>query len=351
METTHRVHVADARSMDALADESVELIVTSPPYPMVEMWDDLFADLDPAVAERLSAGDGRAAFRLMHEVLDAVWAEVARVLAPGGVAAVNVVDAPRRVDDRFRLYSNHAEFIRRLTDQGLDPLPDVIWRKPANSSNAFMGSARPTNAYVTLEHEYVLLFRKGGPRSFDGEPRSESALFWEERNQWFSDVWDDVRGVGQALDDADGLRDKSAAYPFEIPYRLICMYSVYDDTVLDPFWGTGTTSLAAMVAGRNSVGYELDGELLPAFDRAAGDVPELSRSVVDERLDAHREFVARRRADGDPPAHEATHYDFPVVMSQERDLTFYEVEDVDATPETATGGPREYVATHRPYVE
>ena len=118
-----------------------------------------------------------------------------------------------------------------------------------------MGSGMlPPNAYVTLEHEYVLLFRNG-KRSREFEPgserRYESAYFCEERNEWFSDLWEGVRGELRALA-GDESCDRSAAYPFEIPYRLTCMYSVYGDTVLDPFWRTGTGSLATMVAGRNS---------------------------------------------------------------------------------------------------
>lgn len=340
-ETTHRVQVADARSMEALDDESVELVVTSPPYPMIEMWDDAFSSMDDAVEEYLDAGEGQAAFERMHDVLESVWAEVERVLAPGGVACINVGDATRRVDDRFRVYPNHAEIIQRCTALGLDPLPDILWRKPANSGTKFLGSARPTNGYVTLEHEYILVFRKGGPRSFgDGERRAESALFWEERNAWFSDLWTDVRGAGQSLGE-NGRRERSAAFPLEIPYRLICMYSVYGDTVVDPFWGTGTTSVAAMVAGRSSVGYELDSELVNAFEEALEGALELSRTVGENRLSDHREFVVERETNGDPPGHWATNYDFPVVMKQERDLQLYAIDKVERRGEA-------YVAVHEP---
>jgi hypothetical protein len=160
----------------------------------------------------------------------------------------------------------------------------------------------PTNAYVTLEHEYILVFRKGPPREFEpgADRRYEAAYFWEERNRWFSDVWTDVTGDLQALDH-DELRERSAAFPFEIPYRLINMYSVYGDTVLDPFWGTGTTTLAAMVAGRDSVGRERDPAFLERFADRVGDVPSLGRDVVAERLAAHRAFVADRFADDSHP--------------------------------------------------
>jgi DNA modification methylase len=341
METNHRVVVGDARDMSAVDDDAVELVVTSPPYPMIEMWDDLFSDLDEAVGDRLAAGEGAAAFERMHRLLDEVWREVARVLVPGGIACVNVGDATRKVDESFRVYQNHARVVEAFEELGFEPLPDVLWRKPTNSGTKFMGSGMvPPNAYVTLEHEYVLVFRNGREsRTFEpgATDRYESAYFWEERNQWFSDVWTDVTGTGQELaDDADGgdvdeARERTAAYPFEIPYRLVNMYSVYGDTVLDPFWGTGTTSLAAAVAARNSVGYELDDRFASAFDARVERAPALSSQVVESRLSAHRQFVRRRRDAGDPPSYEAEHYDFPVVTKQEQSIRFYTVDDVEPT--------------------
>jgi len=335
METTHRLHAADARDL-TLPDESVDLAVTSPPYPMVELWDALFADLSAEAADALAAGDGEAAFEAMHAVLDDVWAELARVLRPGGVACVNVGDATRTLE-RFRVYPNHSRVLDAFVDLGFDPLPEILWRKPANVAAKFMGSGMvPTNAYVTLEHEHVLVFRKGARRSFPpgDDRRYESAYFWEERNRWFSDVWTDVRGRLQDLPD-DGRRDRAAAFPFAVPYRLINMYSVYGDRVLDPFWGTGTTTLSAMVAGRDSVGYELDEGFLDAFADRAGEVPEVSRRVVDRRLAAHREFVADRRNAGEMLDYEAEHYDFPVRTNQERGVRLRTAEAVERVDEPA----------------
>ncbi|MFB6133273.1 MAG: DNA methyltransferase [Halanaeroarchaeum sp.] len=312
--TIHRVVTGDARELP-LADESVELVVTSPPYPMIEMWDETFAALDPAVEDALDAGDGDRAYDLMHEALAPVWEELYRVLVPGGVVAINIGDATRTLDGTFRLYSNHATVVSGLADVGFTPLPDVIWRKPTNSAAKFMGSGTmPPNAYVTLEHEYVILARKGGLRRPDGDLRRRSSYFWEERNRWFSDVWE-IRGERQALE--DGARERTGAYPFEIPYRLINMYSVQGDTVLDPFWGTGTTTLAAMASARSSVGIEIDRELIEGFDPRSAGVPSIANRRSRERLDAHREFVADRET---PPGYEATHYDTRVVTKQERDI-------------------------------
>lgn len=320
METHHEVRVADARELSV--DESVDLVVTSPPYPMIEMWDDCFAEQDPAVRAALDAGDGDRAFELMHDLLDEVWARLAAVVRDGGIVCINVGDATRNLGT-FEQYPNAAEITSRMRSHGFQTLPDVLWRKPANSAAKFMGSGMlPTNAYPTLEHEHVLVFRKGDTRSFPpgDDARYESAYFWEERNDWFSDAWE-VRGAPQAL--AGEGRDRSAAFPFEIPYRLTLMFSVYGDTVLDPFWGTGTTSLAAVVAGRNSVGYERDADLVDAFGETVADAPALSREVVGDRLDAHRTF-----AEGRDLEYEADRYDFGVKTRMEQRIRFYEVETV-----------------------
>ena len=348
MKTEHRVFVGNSNDLSGIEDDAVELVVTSPPYPMIEMWDEVFASLDSDIEAALAAGDGETAFSLMHSVLADTWDEVQRVLVDGGIACINVGDATRTVDGSFRVYQNHARVTEYFDQLGFEPLPDILWRKPTNSAAKFMGSGMlPPNAYATLEHEYLLVFRNGrDSRDFDStDVRYESAYFWEERNEWFSDVWADVRGTFQTLagDDADSdLRDRSAAYPLEIPYRLINMYSTYGDTVLDPFWGTGTTSLAAMVAGRNSMGYELNEAFVDVFDDAVADVPELARATVKQRLTRHEAFVARRRDDGETLTYDAEHYDFPVTTKQEVPMRFYTVDDVERTDDG-------YVVSHSPH--
>ena len=331
METTHRIVAEDSRSLSKIDDDSVELVVTSPPYPMIEMWDELFSELNPQISDSLEAGKGQTAFSQMHEELEKVWKEVSRVLVDGGIACINIGDATRKVDGSFRVFQNHSRIINAFEDLGFEPLPELLWRKPVNSGAKFMGSGMlPPNAYVTLEHEYILVFRNGkDSRSFEpgSERRYNSAYFWEERNQWFSDVWMEIKGELQALEQSE-LRERSAAYPFEIPYRLINMYSVYGDTVLDPFWGTGTTSFAAMVAGRNSVGYELDEEFVQLFRQRVEDIPEYSREVVKQRLDDHKEFVEGRLSDGKDFKYQADNYDFPVTTKQEKPIQFYSASDV-----------------------
>jgi DNA modification methylase len=343
METEHAVHVADAREM-ALPENSVDLVVTSPPYPMIEMWDDLFCGFDADVGEALDATDGDRAFDLMHDCLDPVWDGVVEALAPGGLVCVNVGDATRTLDE-FELYPNHVEVTRRLRERGLSQLPGLQWRKPVNRATKFMGSGMlPPNAYPTLEHEHLLVFRDGGPRRVEpgADERYEAAYFWEERNEWFSDLWE-FGGVGQRLDDAsdrdeggdgaadDGLapetRRRSGAFPLRLPLRLIRMFSTYGDRVLDPFWGTGTTSLAAMLAARDSVGFELDAELVAAFDERIEDLPARSAARARRRLERHVSF-ARERSD---LAYDAEHYDFPVMTRQERRIRPRVVDRVERT--------------------
>ncbi|WP_224332561.1 DNA-methyltransferase [Haloprofundus halobius] len=345
MQTEHVHRLGDAAEMDTLESESVELIVTSPPYPMISLWDDLFSARDPAVGKALASGDVDAAFEAMHAQLDAVWDEVVRVLAPGGVVCVNVGDATRSVDGEFRQFPNHARVISALRERGLRSLPDILWRKPTNRLTKFMGSGTlPPSAYVTLEHEYVLVFRKGGPRKFEAgdDRRYESAFFWEERNEWFSDLWT-LTGTDQTLAAPSDRRERSGAFPLELPLRLVRMYSVYGDTVLDPFTGTGTTTVAAMLSGRSSVGYELDATVLDAFDSRIEGLPRESRQRVRERLARHESFVAEG---GVEATHRAVNYEFPVVTKQERRLRLYAVTSVEHVDRTET--ERRYVAAHEP---
>ena len=325
MQTSHQIHFDLAQRMSAVADASVDLIVTSPPYPMVEMWDAGMGIQNPAITTALSKDDSVTAFDLMHRELDKVWSEVCRVTKPSAFVCVNIGDATRTINGEFQLFSNHSRIIQYFLRQGFSCLPPVLWRKPTNAPNKFMGSGMlPAGAYVTLEHEYILVFRKGGKRVFKSEQakllRQQSAFFWEERNQWFSDLWE-IRGTGQKMLTQTS-RERSGAYPFEIPYRLINMYSVKGDTVLDPFLGTGTTALAAMAGGRNSIGYEMDETLSETINEMLSPekIPALN-ALIRGRLQAHIDFVEKRLLSGTwDVKHTNIHYNFPVVTSQETEL-------------------------------
>ncbi len=323
MQTTHRIIYGDSRKLSALGDESIDLVITSPPYPMIEMWDDLFAGLAPEAGLHLDQGDARKAFESMHLVLDEVWAELHRVMKEGAIACINIGNAVRTIKDRFQLFANHSRIQDKFVGLGFDLLPAILWRKQTNAPNKFMGSGMlPAGAYVTLEHEYILIFRKGEKRAFptpaEKRARRESCYFWEERNRWFSDLWD-LKGTGQGLGGSN-LRKRSAAYPFVLPFRLINMYSLMGDTVLDPFLGTATTMLAAMACGRSSIGCEID----PAFGdyirrRLKREKDSLSHYNL-QRLKEHLEFIGKHTLEKGPLKYVNSYFGFPVMTGQEREL-------------------------------
>ncbi len=325
MKTTHHFVHADARDLLAQVDDPVHLVLTSPPYPMIEMWDPAFRAASSEVAACLDAADAMGSFEAMHQVLDTVWAACFERLEPGGLCCINIGDATRTVDKHFRLFHNHARILQAAVDLGFSVLPDILWRKPTNGPTKFMGSGMlPAGAYVTYEHEYVLVLRKGNKRAFrkteDKERRRRSAFFWEERNRWFSDLWEGLLGVDQRL--GSGLsRDRSAAFPVELAWRLVHMYSLQGDRVLDPFAGTGTTALAAAMAGRNSVSVDLDAGLLTqARERLQEEVLPLGARRQQARLEDHARFVAERVAAGKVLKHHNGPHDLPVVTGQERTL-------------------------------
>jgi DNA modification methylase len=324
MKTVHEIVHGDARQMAAVPDASVDLVVTSPPYPMIAMWDALFSGLNPRIGEALAEGRGMEAFGLMHRELDAVWREVRRVLKPGGLLCLNIGDAVRTLGADFALYPSHARIQTALLDLGLQALPAILWRKPTNAPTKFMGSGMlPPGAYVTLEHEYVLVFRQGGKRVFADERakrlRRESAFFWEERNAWFSDVWLDLRGAAQARP-GGAAGDRSGAFPPELPYRLISMFSVKGDVVLDPFLGTGTTLFAAMAAGRHCLGYEIDPHFGTLYRGGLEGIVGWAGERLAARLAGHRAFVQERLAQGGGFRHVNRPYGFPVMTGHETDL-------------------------------
>ena len=310
--------------MEAVPSESVDLMVTSPPYPMIEMWDEMFAQQSSSVKKALQKGDGLNAFERMHQLLDPVWKEVYRVLKFGGFACINIGDATRTINGNFVLYPNHMRILKSTLERGFSALPCILWRKQTNAPNKFMGSGMlPSGAYVTLEHEYILILRKGPKREFkkekDKKIRRESAIFWEERNRWFSDVWFDVKGTPQALNNEDA-RIRSAAFPFEVVYRLINMYSTKGDTVLDPFLGTGTTTAAAIASGRNSIGYEIEPAMEQSIDRIRDAIVDSSKQIIRKRIAKHMEFVVDRLKTNYMFKYENKYYGFPVMTAQEKEL-------------------------------
>ncbi len=331
MKTEHILYFKNSNEMKEINSNTIDLIVTSPPYPMIEMWDEIFISANHKIKEYIKNGKGFKAFQLMHEELNNTWRECFRVLNEGGLICINIGDATRKVGNSFQLYPNHVKITSFFQNYDCLILPIILWRKPTNSPTKFMGSGMlPTNAYVTLEHEYILIFRKGKKnRRFKpkSEKRYNSAYFWEERNKWFSDEWSDIIGKSQSLENYSDLRERSAAFPLEIPYRMINMFSIYGDYVLDPFWGTGTTTLAAMISARNSYGYEIDPEFSKVFQNNVKKIKPLTDSTNKERIATHLNFL-KSYIKNKQVKYTSVHYNFPVITAQEKDILFYSIKDI-----------------------
>ena len=260
--------------MPEIESGSVQLMVTSPPYPMIQMWDELFCK-DSKISQlwgKLEAGEEgavRQIYDAMHTNLAEVWAETYRVLTDGGIAAINIGDATRSINGKFQLFPNHSRIIELCEKIGFTTLPYILWKKPTTKpkykgKGAFLGSGfLPPNAYVTLDCEFILLFRKGRLRKFEPhhQERYESKFTKAQRDEWFSQIWA-FKGTRQT---AGELERRTAAFPDEVAERLIRMFSVKGETVLDPFLGSGTTMKMAIKTERNSIGFEIDPNLLPTL--------------------------------------------------------------------------------------
>jgi DNA modification methylase len=278
MQTSHRIIFANSQRMIEIASGSIHLVVTSPPYPMIKMWDENFAKADPEIASlfqklNVSSNDKivQQIYSSMHKQLAKVWRESYRVLVDGGIACINVGDATRTINGKFQLFPNHSRITEDCDKIGFTTLPYILWKKPTTKptykgKGAFLGSGfLPPNAYVTVDCEFILIFRKGKLRKFQPHhlKRYESILTKTQRDEWFSQIWS-VKGTRQSQ---SLLERRTAAYPEEIAERIIRMFSIKGETVLDPFLGSGTTIKAAIKNERNSIGYETDQNLIPLITK------------------------------------------------------------------------------------
>ena len=311
---------ADSRNLKDVEDGSVQLIVTSPPYPMIEMWDEMFSEMDPAIRSALENCDGNAAFKSMHAILNDVWKECDRVLENNGFVCINIGDATRTIGGNFQLFSNHTEVINCFSKMWYSVLPDIHCRMQSHAHNNYMGLGMyPAGAYVTYEDEYILVFRKGGKRVFKGDcklERQSSAYFWEERNTWFSDLWD-IKGTSQVIGKKKASRERSAAFPFEVPYRLVNMYSVKNDTVLDPFCGLGTTNLACIASERNGIGVDISDSMITLAIENISSQAEQINTVIDQRIEAHNRFIDELPEEKRAKCYTNEPHGFPVKTRQE----------------------------------
>jgi len=241
----HRVIFADSRKMPELDDESIDLVVTSPPYWRIKDY----------------AHPGQIGYDQTYEAylsdLRSVLSECHRALRPGCRAAFNIGDQYLRASEhgRYRVQPIPADIIMIARAVGFDFMGNIIWQKTSTTNTTgggcWMGSVYyPKDGHVTYEHEYIVLLRKRGQwRRPSVEQKEKSRLTREQRSAWFRGIW---RIPPQRQD------SHVAMFPVELPRRLIKMYSFCGETVLDPFLGSGTTTLAAMMEGRASVGYEIN---------------------------------------------------------------------------------------------
>lgn len=266
--TTHRFHLGDARELAWLADESVHLIVTSPPY-----W--TLKEYEPSENQMGAIAD----YESFLDELDKVWKQCARVLVPGGriCCVVGDVCLPRKRTGRHYVVPLHADIQVRSRRLGLDCLTPILWHKIANgvtesegNGAGFYGKPYQPGAVVKNDIEYILFLRKGGGyRSVTSVQKALSMLTKDEMQTWFRSFWSDIRGSSTR-------GGHPAPYPVELAERLIRMFSFAGDTVLDPFAGTGSTTLAAIAAGRHSIANEIEPTYLDlAQARAKQEVEKL----------------------------------------------------------------------------
>jgi modification methylase len=247
--TTHRLINGDARDLSFLDDDSIHLVVTSPPYWNLKRYNE-----NP---DQLGHIQDYESF--LFE-LEKVWRHVYRVLVPGGrlVCVVGDVCVARRNFGRhlvFPLHSDISVICRRI---GFDNLNPIIWHKIANASyevengSKFLGKPYEPNAIVKNDIEFILMQRKpGGYRKPTIKQREESRIGKEDFDRWFQQIWN-ITGAST--------KQHPAPFPIEVATRLVRMFSFTGDTVLDPFCGYGTTMIAAFRTGRNSIGIEIDPE-------------------------------------------------------------------------------------------
>ena len=247
--TLHRLINGDARDLSFLEDESVHLVITSPPYWNLKRYNE-----NPDQLGHIQE------YETFLAELEKVWRHVFRMLVPGGrlVCVVGDVCVARRNFGRHLVFPLHADISVICRRIGFDNLNPIVWHKISNASyevsngSKFLGKPYEPNAIIKNDMEFILMQRKpGGYRKPTQAQREASKLTKEEFDRWFQQIWN-ITGAST--------KHHPAPFPLELARRLVRMFSFVGDTVLDPFCGTGTTMVAAMQAGRNSIGVEIDPE-------------------------------------------------------------------------------------------
>lgn len=257
--STHSLRLGDARELAGIENESVHLVVTSPPY-----WN--LKDYRETEGQLGHIDD----YDQFHAELDKVWSECYRVLVPGGrlIVVVGDVCQSRKRFGRHRVMPLHATIQEHCRRIGFDNLAPIIWYKIANATfevengSKFLGKPYEPNAVIKNDIEFILMQRKpGGYRRPSLQARILSVISESDHRVWFQQIWSELPGAST--------RNHPAPFPEELASRLVRMFSFVGDTVLDPFSGTGTTTIAAARSGRNSIGVEIDPEYIRYAARRA----------------------------------------------------------------------------------
>jgi site-specific DNA-methyltransferase (adenine-specific) len=252
--TKHKIVIGDSRHMGGVPDKSVQLIITSPPYWQLK---------DYGAENQIGYNDS---YEEYINNLNLVWKESYRVLDNGCRLCVNIGDQFARsvYYGRYKVIPIRTEIIKFCESIGFDYMGAIIWQKKTTSNTtggaSLMGSfPTPRNGILSIDYEFILIFKKlGTPKRPSKEIKELSKMTKEEWKTYFSGHWN----FGGAKQDGH-----IAVFPEELPRRLIKMFAFVGDTVLDPFLGSGTTSLAAKNLGRNSIGYEINDAFLPFIER------------------------------------------------------------------------------------
>jgi len=279
--SSHELRLGDARDLSHIEEESLELVVTSPPYFNLKQYEngtsgeDQLGDIDD--------------YEEFNQMIDQVWEQCYEKLVPGGRMCVVVGDVLRSRSEhgRHRVLPLHATIQEHCTDIGFDNLAPIIWYKIGNASlesggNArFLGKPYEPGAVIKNDIEYILLFRKpGGYRSPSVEKRILSVIEADEHQKMFRQLWDDITGAPQT--------DHPAPYPVDLAERLIRMFSFVGDTVLDPFAGTGSTAVAASRVGRNSKSVEIEEAYLDVAEEQLTDAKDTLHNYQNLDVDVVR---------------------------------------------------------------
>ncbi len=257
MPTIHKIIIGDSRRMGEIGDESVHLVITSPPYWQLK---------DYGIESQIGFNDS---YENYINNLNLVWHECYRVLHDGCRLCVNIGDQFARsvYYGRYKIIPIRTEIIKFCETIGFDYMGAIIWQKATTMNTTggatVMGSfPYPRNGIIKIDYEFILIFKKSGnPPEVSKELNEKSKLPKEDWNEYFSGHWN-FNGEKQT--------EHLAMFPEELPKRLIKMFSFVEDTVLDPFLGSGTTCLAAKNLGRNSIGYEINKNYLPIIKEKIG---------------------------------------------------------------------------------